>query len=256
MFRKIRIAALLLLLSVVMLSGWLTHARATSWRSSLQVIVYAIAADQAPATRAYVETLSTDSYAPVDAWFDAQAQHYGVDTIRPVMIVYGGRIDALPPPVPAVPTMATVGLWSLRLRYWAWRHDPGARAAPQVRLYVLYHAPTLGPAVPDSLGLQKGMIGIVHAYASRLQRGQNGIVIAHELLHTLGATDKYDPLSNLPRYPDGYADPQREPRLPQAQGEIMAGRTPLTASTAEMPASLADMVIGAATAREVGLLKN
>ena len=33
--------------------------------------------------------------------------------------------------------------------------------------------------------------------------GPNNVVIAHELLHTVGATDKYDPVTDAPRIPDG-----------------------------------------------------
>jgi hypothetical protein len=48
-------------------------------------------------------------------------------------------------------------------------------------------------------------------------------VLAHEFLHTLGATDKYDRRTGLPR-PAGLGMPTRQPRYPQEFGEIMAGR--------------------------------
>ena len=101
------------------------------------------------------------------------------------------------------------------------------------------------------LGLQKGLIGVVNAYASEAQTAQNDVVIAHELLHTLGATDKYDPQTNQPLFPDGYAEPQRQPLLPQANAEIMAGRIPLSQTDAEMPGSLNEALIGSQTAREI-----
>ena len=46
------------------------------------------------------------------------------------------------------------------------------------------------------------------------------------------------------------------PRLPQSKVEIMGGRTPVDERHAEIPASLADTVIGAETAREIGLLRS
>jgi hypothetical protein len=76
-------------------------------------------------------------------------------------------------------------------------------------------------------------------------------VIAHEILHTLGATDKYDPASLAPLYPDGYAEPDRQPRYPQPLTEIMAGRRAVDASTYEMPETLAEVRVGDATAREI-----
>ena len=80
---------------------------------------------------------------------------------------------------------------------------------------------------------------------------QNNVVIAHEFLHTLGATDKYDPATNQPLFPDGYANPDLDPLLPQRFAEIMAGRTPLSRNEAETPASLVDALIGNKTAQEI-----
>jgi hypothetical protein len=81
--------------------------------------------------------------------------------------------------------------------------------------------------------------------------GQNAIVIAHEVMHTLGATDKYEPRSGLPVFPQGYARPDAEPRYPQPAAEIMAGRRPLSPGSAEMPAGLSAVEVGATTAREI-----
>jgi hypothetical protein len=80
----------------------------------------------------------------------------------------------------------------------------------------------------------------------------NNMVIAHELLHTLAATDKYQPDTGLPRYPDGYAEPARQPLFPQNQAELMGGRIPLAADRAEIPERLSQVVIGPVTAREIG----
>ena len=82
------------------------------------------------------------------------------------------------------------------------------------------------------------MIGLVNAFAMDEMAGSNNVVITHELLHTLGATDKYDLATNMPRFPDGYAEPQRNPRLPQEVAEIMAGRIPKSATQADIPESL------------------
>ena len=45
------------------------------------------------------------------------------------------------------------------------------------------------------------------------------------------------------------------PRLPQSKVEIMGSRTPVDDRHAEIPASLADTVIGDDTAQEIGLLR-
>ena len=64
------------------------------------------------------------------------------------------------------------------------------------------------------------------------------MVIAHEILHTLGASDKYDLATLAPLYPGGYAEPERDPLYPQSFAEIMAGRYAADAHTFEMPESL------------------
>ncbi len=100
-------------------------------------------------------------------------------------------------------------------------------------------------------GLTKGLIGVVYAFAVPGMDGENDVVIAHELLHTVGATDKYRASDDAPRFPDGYGDPQQSPLYPQVNAEIMAGRRMLTATRWEQPSSLDEVVVGAATAAEI-----
>jgi hypothetical protein len=127
---------------------------------------------------------------------------------------------------------------------------PG-RAPPRIRIFVLFHDPATLTTVPDSHGLQKGLIGVVHAFAEQGMAGGNNIVIAHELMHTLGATDKYDLATGAPLDPIGLGDPDRKPLYPQTRAEIMAGRRALSATDFEMPVSLRDVVVGSATATEI-----
>ena len=98
------------------------------------------------------------------------------------------------------------------------------------------------------------MVGIVNAYASRRYNGANNVIIAHEFLHTLGATDKYDPATGLPSFPLGYAEPDRSPRYPQKLAEIMGGRIPMADDHADIPQSLRYVIIGDTTATEIRLI--
>jgi hypothetical protein len=77
------------------------------------------------------------------------------------------------------------------------------------------------------------------------------VVIVHELLHTLGATDKYDPATSQPLFPEGYAEPDAKPLYPQRFAEIMAGRIAVSDDETEMPEGLARVVVGPETAREI-----
>jgi hypothetical protein len=78
------------------------------------------------------------------------------------------------------------------------------------------------------------------------------VVIAHELLHVFGATDKYDPATNQPLVPQGLANPQARPLYPQRKAEIMGGRIALSPTEARMPSSLRASLVGPETAREIG----
>lgn len=255
MFRKLRILLLLLILITVGLGTWRAQSRLTAWEHSVHIAIYPIAADSSPATARYVAELSSESFADIGQWLQDESTRYGRSVLQPVMLRVAPALSEKPPLPPQGGSVLDVLLWSLKLRFWAWQHDAISGPRPQVRLFVLFHDPDLSPALPHSTGLSKGQLGVIHAFASRAQRRQNAVVIAHELLHTFGASDKYDPITLQPIYPQGYAEPDRNPRLPQQWAEIMGGRVPVDAQRAEIPDSLADTLIGTDTAREIGLLK-
>ena len=81
---------------------------------------------------------------------------------------------------------------------------------------------------------------------------RNRIVITHELLHILGATDKYDLYTGQPIAPDGLANPGQSPLYPQDFAEIMGGRIATSAYRWRHPASLNFCVVGTETAAEIG----
>nr|MBL8411255.1 hypothetical protein [Dechloromonas sp.] len=254
MFRKIRILILLLALATVGLGAWRANSRLTAWEHTIHVAIYPIAADDSPATARFIRELDNESFADIGQWLQDETRRHGRSVLQPVGIRLGPVINEQPPLPPSQASALDAIFWSLKLRWWASQHDRIDGPKPNVRLFVLFHDPERNGAVPHSTGLSKGQLGLIHAYASRLQRRPNSVVIAHELLHTFGATDKYDLATRQPLYPQGYAEPQREPRLPQAMAEIMGGRIPLDDHQAEMPDSLADTLIGHETAREIGLL--
>jgi len=255
MFRKLRILVLLLILATVGLGAWRANSRLTAWENTIHVAIYPIAADDSAASRRYINELQGDSFDEIGEWLQGQTNHYGHAVLQPIVIRVAPVVGEKPPLPPERPSALDAIIWSLKLRWWASQHDAIAGPKPNVRLFVLFHDPERSAPLPHSTGLDKGQVGIVHAFAHRLQRRQNAVVISHELLHTFGATDKYDLATRQPIYPDGYADPARQPRLPQEYAEIMAGRTPIDEQNAEIPGSLAETLIGPATAREIGLLR-
>ncbi len=247
----IRLALLIALLVFVALGAWLERRRSTDWDAPLRVTVYPLAAEDA--ARGHVAALRDADFDDVEAFFAEEARRHGVALDEPVRVRVSQAAPGLPPSPPRDAGPFGIALWSLRLRAFAFRvaaRDP--LPTPDVQIFALYHAPAGREAVPDSLGLSKGLVAIAYLYADAEAAGSNQVVIAHELLHTLGARDKYEPGTGRPRVPDGLGDPSQVPLYPQQYGEIMAGRVALDAASAEIPAGLSQMLVGPATAREIG----
>lgn len=254
-WRSLRIAILLAVLLVVSVTTCEDRFRTTAWRQPLYVAIYPIPADGSPVTRDYVASLDAGRFKPIDRFFADQASRYGLGIDDPVKTRLRPELREQPPERLPDASLLTTVLWSLRLRFWAWRVSGHVKDPEDVRVFVLYHDPALSPVVPHSLGIEKGLIGVVYAFAAPVMDGANDVIIAHELLHTLGATDKYDPADNAPRFPDGYGDPHQAPLYPQKFAELMAGRRMVSAKSWDQPASLDEVVIGPATALEIRWLK-
>lgn len=255
MWRLIRIALLLVVLVVAAGITWLDRASTRAWERTLWVGIYPLNADGSDAVDAYIAQLGAEDFASIPTFFAREARRWNRAVAEPVRMIEYPSPRALPPRL--APDSGALGAmaWSLRMRWYAWRAPRGpGQAPPNIRMFVAYHDPANTLRVPHSLGMQKGLIGLVHAFASPALAESNAIVIAHELMHTLGATDKYDLQTLLPRHPEGYAEPDRWPRWPQTLTEIMAGRRATSATEAEMPDGLDRIVVGDATAREIGWL--
>ena len=95
-------------------------------------------------------------------------------------------------------------------------------------------------------------MALTHLYIDADAHGSNQVVVAHELLHTLGASDKYDRTTGQPLLPGGLGEPDRRPLYPQDFGEIMAGRIATSARDAVVADSLEQMLVGPVTALEIG----
>jgi hypothetical protein len=255
MGKIIRVVLLLFVLLAVAQGAWISRARTTDWKEPLRVVIYPINGDRSTAADGYIQSLKRDGFEPLVVFMREQAGHYGLPLRSPVEIYLAPRVDSIPPEPPHQGSRLEIVLWSLQLRFWAWRHDGYSGPKAHVRVFAKYFAPLPNARLQHSVGLRQGLIGVVNAFASTDMEGGNLVVIAHELLHTFGATDKYDPVNNQPLFPDGYADPNAQPLLPQSRAEIMAGRIPLSATRAETPRGLDEAMLGVKTAREISWVK-
>jgi len=251
MWKKIRIFIWLLVLATVVQQTLMERAKLT-WEESLYVAVYPINADKNPQVSAYIKRLSKEDFEPIREYFTREAQRHGLALRRPFEIRLGDEVEAVPSPPPVQGNVLQVMLWSLKFRWFAWQHSPKLPVKPDIKLYLLYHNPESHLHLSHSTALNKGRIGRVNVFAGRAWGQKNLVVIAHELLHTVNATDKYDLGTTLPVFPQGYAQPEQQPLYPQRYAELMGGRVPKSPDEADIPATLDMTLIGEMTASEIG----
>lgn len=250
--RALRTFALLAILLIVAVGAWHERSRSRQWQQPLYVALYPLAADDSPVTRRYVASLNPATFTDIDRFMAGQSHRYGRGIEVPLKTRLKPPLSQRPPARDPGAGIPGTLWWSLKLRAYAWRQTRAGKEPEDIRVFVLYHDPADTPSVPHSSGLEKGLIGVVHAFARSDMDGSNNVVIAHEILHTLGATDKYDPATDGPRFPDGYGDPGQSPLYPQRTAELMGGRRMIDANHWEQPDNLADVVIGPQTARQIG----
>ena len=251
MIKNFRILILLYVLLMVALSTWWTKERSTDWDAPLVVAIYPINGDGREATTKYIERLDKDTFTGIEEFFNREAERYQLAIKKPVDIDLAKQIRELPPKPPGNnASVLSIMVWSLKMRYWSWQID-NYDYPKDIQVFIIYFEPQKNLRLAHSLGLQKGLIGVVNAFADKKMSKENNVVIAHEILHTVGASDKYDPRTNLPLFPIGFADPDKEPSFPQKKAEIMAGRIPVDVNKAEAPKSLKKVVVGNTTATEI-----
>ncbi|MGV6859187.1 MAG: hypothetical protein ACWA5X_09450 [bacterium] len=254
MWKLIRVSVLLSIFFTISAEAYLQKVKSTSWEEPLQVTVYPIAADNSSRVRDYIQQLSDANFEDIERFMRREAGKYSQSLETPVEIHLGRLIEDTPPVLDDMDNPLENLWFSLKFRLWTEKNDKETGFGG-IRLFVVFHDPGEMPVLPHSLAMQKGLMGIVHAYADSSMEGSNNFVIAHEMLHTVGATDKYDPYTNLPVYPSGYALPHKSQLYPQLKAEIMGGRIPLDESEASMPESLDSVVIGGQTAWEINWFK-
>jgi hypothetical protein len=253
LFRRFRIAVLLYILLFVALGQYLTARRSTDWNDSLWVDVYPVNGSGSEATQRFIDSLPADAFVAVEQFFDEQIRDHGIALELPFRIRLADQLGDALPPIPDDGSFLSTVLWSLRMRWFVTRlHWASDQPTPDITLFAIYQDGDLGSTIDRSTALRKGMIVIANLFGEQSARGSNQMIVAHELLHTVGATDKYDRTSNLPSFPAGFADPDRSPAYPQSRAELMAGRIPINPDTAAVPQSLNEVTIGPLTASEIG----
>jgi hypothetical protein len=97
---------------------------------------------------------------------------------------------------------------------------------------------------------RNGRIGLVQVELDETMADTALFVIGHELLHTVGASDRYDE-NGKTLVPEGLGDPAQQPRFPQTSAEIMARNRVLAPDVEVIPQRLDELRVGQKTAIEI-----
>ncbi len=254
-FKSIRILILLLILTYFLSEMFLSDGLVSDWDIPLKIVVYPVNADQSTAAAEHITNFTQSRLEPIQDLMIREGEKYGKKLDYLIDIELTDPVVSVPPQPPQEQSISQTIIWSLMLRYWVWKNDDYDGLRPDIRVFVLFFDPEKYSQLGHSTGLEKGRVALVNAFATTNMDEENNFVILHEILHTLGATDKYSFTDNQPIHPDGFAEPEKNPLYPQRYAEIMGGRIPITRTSAEMPERLKDTVIGNTTAQEIGWLK-
>lgn len=231
----------------------------TSWERPLNVgvVLLELGVDGSEPEPAALTAL-TQRLSVLEARLGAEAKRYRPALSAVVHFQAFGPLRVLAPP----PTPAGEGVVDLLAYTWRqWRYTTRIDAAAGVSsraldavIYVVAE-PVLDEARKQVEGLsqQGGRIGF-----ARIQLDESTVdlclfVVAHELMHTLGASDKYG-ADGRALIPSGLGDPEQSPRFPQLYAEVMARNRVIGQDSEAVPESLDELRVGTETAREIGWL--
>ncbi len=255
LWKTARISLLLLVLFIVGMNTFMTGRWTTDWDEPLWVGIYPINGGQKEHISNFIDSLDETSFQTIADFFAVEAEAHGLPLAEPFTIRLAPPVAEMPPAPPQSRNPLTVIWWSLKMRFWVYQNDTfTAGPSPDIKIFTVYHD-TSASLLEDSLGMRKGLFGVVHAYADYRHAPRTQVVIAHEILHTVGARDKYDMATQQPVFPEGYANPDRLPPYPQQVAEIMGRGIPISKTQSAMPPNLNYTVIGKQTAREIKWIK-
>jgi hypothetical protein len=258
-WRRLRIGILLIILAVVLLWAYndVSRRRARNdWSRTLSIAVVILR--RGPVDREALDSLRAGARALQDRLSEESAR-YRPRSAPPFAIQAFGPIEiAEDPPAPTGADLVPLARYSFGL--WRYLRTVDALAGPQVKhadmaIYVVTHVPKSDQRTHvEGVSQQGGKVGIVEVELDPKMVDFALFVTAHELFHTLGATDKYDPTGRT-LIPAGLADPTLSPLYPQHHAEIMARNVVLGPTEERPPDSIAELRVGPTTAAEIGWVR-
>jgi hypothetical protein len=255
-FFRARVAMLLAILAAVALWAWRdvrSRRERNTWARPLSVAIVLVRRGplEASAIAAFRNRIPALGTRLADEF-----HRYRPRAMHPFAFTFIGPVDSADSPPKAASDSfldAAKNSWSL----WRWtsRIDRAAgldTSAYDSRVYVAARPPaTQESEMVEGESEDGGRVATVGVELDVSMADFALFVTAHELLHTLGASDKYDSAGRT-LVPAGLAEPDRVPRLPQFFAEVMARNRPVAPGRERPPDGLDQLAVGPATAAEIG----
>lgn len=256
-FFRLRVSLLLCALVLVLAWGardWSDRRARTSWQRPLRIALVLV--EREPVPERTLALLNTRSFELERRLAQEYARHTGRD-FTPFELVVRGPVRVTEEP-PSAQSDSTVDLLRRGFELWRWTSAVDSEARVELgydsRIYlVLKPAAGGGLAFVEGESEYRGRVGIAQADIAQDTLDFSLFVAAHELLHTLGASDKYDGAGRA-IFPQGFAEPKKVPLFPQPAAEVMARNRPFAPGSERPPETLSELVVGETTAREIGWL--
>jgi serine/threonine protein kinase len=189
---------------------------------------------------------------PIKAFFEREYLRYTKKQQLPFRFVFAG----LEREAPKIPWQGSLFNSYLPFEKFFGIFQISAKANIQDQARMFIHLYARNPNIPNDYPIDyKGDRPIHHGvlYYPMFSESDNEfqLRLAHEMLHMLGAKDLYNN-KGLPKYPEGYVEPFKDPLHPQVYGEIMSRTIPQSPSEYIPLSSLDEARIGASTAQQLG----
>jgi len=256
MFRKIRITTLLCILAAVI---WLAITDRSppvpDWDEPLHIVIYPHNADGSDSATHHIAQQTAEDFQPIVEFFAEQAVRYNLPLERPFKLAVGSPLSAAPVSPPRPGTLLERLRWGISIHWWKLRFRDRENN-PDIVVIAHHYDPENSPDIPCPVAVDEYRLVIANMVAGNTDCEGGLVVIAHEILHTVGATDLHDLTTLIPRFPEGYADPDREPRYPQTHAELMAPRIPISPYSEQEAHTFEEVVIGETTALEIGWIRD
>lgn len=256
LFFRVRVSILLAILAGALFWAWLdVHSRRerNGWQRPLSVAIVLV--ERAPIADGAVVAFR-DRIPALESRLADESHLYRPDWLHPFALTFIGPANATEdPPRAADDSWMTAARQSFQIWRWTSRVDREAGFDPEPYdscIYVVARPPARAEHERvEGESEEGGRRGTVSVELDASMADFALFVVAHELLHTLGASDKYDEAGRT-LVPQGLAEPDRLPRFPQRFAEVMARNVPISATEERPPETLDELAVGPATAAEIG----